>query len=98
MRPQEMQARNKKGDSGMQSDEQKKNQAQDLPLVDRIEQFERFMRECQACQQEVSPNWQFCAHCGIRRSTACPGCQKPLPPVGAPSCPNCGFTIPQRSS
>lgn len=79
----------------MQSGEQEKNQTQDLPLVDRIEQFERFMHECQECQQEVVPNWQFCAHCGTRRSTACPKCEQPLPPAGAPTCPHCGFTIPQ---
>jgi len=68
---------------------------QDLPLVERIEQFARFMKECKECQREVSPNWQFCAHCGARRSTACPGCGQPLPPAGAPSCPSCGLTIPQ---
>ena len=78
----------------MASDE-KSRQPQDLPLVERIEQFERFMKECKECQQQVELDWQFCAHCGTRRSSACPRCEQPLPPAGAPSCPNCGLTIPQ---
>ena len=76
-------------------DGDEQNQPRDLPLVERIEQFSRFMRECKECQREVAPNWQFCAHCGARRSTACPRCDQPLPPAGAPSCPNCGLPIPQ---
>ena len=68
---------------------------QDLPLVERIEQFRQFMRECRSCQQDVKPHWQYCAHCGVRRSTECPGCANPLPPAGTTSCPHCGLSIPQ---
>jgi len=68
---------------------------QELPLVERIEQFHRFMRECHSCQLDVEPHWQFCAHCGVRRSTECPRCGTPLPPSGAQSCPQCGLEIPQ---
>ena len=53
------------------------------------------MRECQDCQTEVDPHWQFCAHCGTRLATQCPGCGNPLPPAGARTCPHCGLAIPQ---
>ncbi len=66
-------------------------------LRERIERFHRFMRECLSCQQEVEAHWQFCAHCGARRSTECPRCGQPLPPSGAQSCPQCGLDIPRPS-
>lgn len=75
----------------------RREQSEPLPLVERIEEFRLFMRECRSCQEEVEPHWQFCASCGVRRSTECPGCSTPLPPSGAPSCPNCGLEIPQAS-
>jgi len=56
--------------------------------------YRDFVRECQACQQEVEPDWQACAHCGARLATECPGCGKPLPPAGAQLCPSCGLAIP----
>lgn len=71
--------------------------SQELPLVERLERFRQFMRECTSCQLEVEPHWQFCAHCGVRRSTECPGCGKPLPPSGSSSCPLCGLEIPKPS-
>ena len=45
------------------------------------EEFHQFMHECQACQREIEPHWQVCAHCGIRLATHCPGCGNPLPPA-----------------
>jgi hypothetical protein len=79
----------------MATEKQPDKEAQELALVERVEQFERFMRECRECQKDVAPDWHFCAHCGVRRSTACPRCQEPLPPAGATSCAHCGFAIPQ---
>ena len=68
---------------------------EDAALLKRHEAFHRFMRECRACQQEIEPHLQFCAHCGIRVATPCPGCGNPLPPAGAHACPSCGLAIPQ---
>lgn len=63
--------------------------------LQQLEGFHRFMQECSDCQQEIEPHWQFCAHCGIRLATECPGCGNPLPPAGARACPSCGLAIPQ---
>jgi hypothetical protein len=68
---------------------------EDASLLKRLAAFHHFMRECRACQQELEPHWQFCAHCGVRVATPCPGCGNPLPPAGAPACPSCGLAIPQ---
>lgn len=51
------------------------------------------MVECQTCQSENPQHWQYCAECGTRLATACPGCGCPLPPVGARYCPHCGMEI-----
>lgn len=51
--------------------------------------------ECEACRADVAPHWQFCAHCGSRLATACPGCGSPLPPSGAHYCPHCGIQLPE---
>ena len=67
----------------------------DASSLKQHEAFHRFMHECNECQQEIEPHWQFCAHCGIRLATSCPGCGNPLPPAGARSCPSCGLAIPQ---
>lgn len=69
-------------------------EADALPLKQH-EAFHRLMHECGECQKEVEQHWQYCAHCGIRLATSCPGCGKPLPPAGARSCPSCGLAIPQ---
>lgn len=69
-------------------------QEESTPLK-QLEEFHRFMTACKDCQQEVEPHWQFCAHCGERLATHCPGCGTPLPPAGAPSCLHCGLEIPQ---
>jgi predicted amidophosphoribosyltransferase len=58
------------------------------------EEFHRFIQECRACQRELEPHWQFCAHCGVRLATHCPGCGNPLPPAGAYACPACGLALP----
>ncbi len=61
-----------------------------------LEVFHRFIVECQACQTEASPHWQYCAECGSRLATQCPGCGSPLPPLGARYCPHCGIKIPEE--
>jgi hypothetical protein len=63
-------------------------------LLKRREELHQLMQECQECQREIAPHWQFCAHCGIRLATQCPGCGNPLPPAGARSCPACGLALP----
>ena len=67
----------------------------ELRLAEMLKSFRRFMRECQSCQREAPPYWQFCAHCGARLATQCPGCGNPLPPSGARYCPHCGLEIPR---
>ena len=68
---------------------------EEIPLLDQRKQFHEFLAECNACQEDVEPHWQYCAHCGSRLATKCPGCGNPLPPAGAHSCPSCGLAIPQ---
>lgn len=63
-------------------------------ILKRRDELHQLAQECDACRQEVEPNWQFCAHCGVRLATQCPGCGQPLPPAGATACPNCGLVIP----
>ena len=58
------------------------------------EEFHQFMQECRDCRSEIEGHWQFCAHCGIRLATHCPGCGNPLPPLGAHACPRCGVALP----
>ena len=82
------------GDSRQQQDETiGPDEAASMPLEQR-DAFRQFMRECQACQEEIEPHWQACAHCGTRLDTPCPGCGIPLPPAGAQACPHCGLAIP----
>lgn len=64
-------------------------------LLTMVERFHQFLRQCQQCQAEAAPHWQYCATCGIRLATACPGCGSPLPPAGARFCPHCGVEIPK---
>ncbi|MEZ4862448.1 MAG: zinc ribbon domain-containing protein [Caldilineaceae bacterium] len=68
---------------------------EEIELLQRRAELHQLILECQACQEEVEPNWQFCAHCGTRLATSCPGCGNPLPPVGARACLHCGLEIPQ---
>jgi predicted amidophosphoribosyltransferase len=70
----------------------------DASMLQLHEEFHQFMHECQACQREIAPHWQVCAHCGIRLATHCPGCGNPLPPAGAQACPRCGVALPQGES
>jgi predicted amidophosphoribosyltransferase len=58
-------------------------------------EFHQLLQECLDCRREIAPHWQFCAHCGIRLATHCPGCGNPLPPAGAPACTRCGLALPQ---
>lgn len=69
---------------------------QEAESLRQLEAWHDLLRECRDCQQEVDPHWQFCAHCGTRLATQCPGCGQPLPPAGALSCPSCGLAIPQE--
>ncbi len=64
-------------------------------LINQRAAFHELMQECFDCQLEVEPHWQFCAHCGTRLATRCPGCGNPLPPAGALTCFDCGLKIPQ---
>ncbi len=59
------------------------------------EAFHQFNQECLDCRREIAAHWQFCAHCGTRLATHCPGCGNPLPPLGAYACPRCGVALPQ---
>lgn len=68
---------------------------EDATLLKRRSELHSFLHECSACQEEVEPSWQFCAHCGTRLAVTCPGCGAPLPPAGAHSCPACGLEIPK---
>ena len=58
------------------------------------EEFHHFIHECLDCRREIASHWQFCAHCGTRLATHCPGCGNPLPPPGAHACPRCGVALP----
>ena len=62
-------------------------------LLKLYEGFHQFMQECRDCRR-IAAHWQFCAHCGIRLATHCPGCGNPLPPPGAHACPRCGVALP----
>jgi rRNA maturation endonuclease Nob1 len=64
----------------------------------RLDAFRQFVQECQACQTEAPAHYQYCAQCGSRLSTQCPGCGNPLPPKGAKYCPHCGMQIPGETS
>jgi hypothetical protein len=75
--------------------EQRNEAGQDETLREQRATWHHFMRECRACQQELAPHSQVCAHCGARLETHCPGCGSPLPPAGAQACPWCGLAIPQ---
>jgi len=68
---------------------------EEFNLLDQRTAFLQLMEECSECQQELDPHWQFCAHCGTRLATRCPGCGNPLPPAGALTCFHCGLKIPQ---
>ncbi|MCX6050002.1 MAG: zinc ribbon domain-containing protein [Chloroflexi bacterium] len=70
------------------------NQAE-ITLLQRRTELHDLQQECNTCRQEIETDWQFCAHCGVRLATHCPGCGNPLPPAGAQSCPSCGLAIPQ---
>lgn len=67
----------------------------EIALLDQRSAFHQLMAECNECQVEIEPHWQFCAHCGTRLATSCPGCGNPLPPAGATACLHCGLAIPQ---
>ncbi len=59
--------------------------------------FTNWCKNVKHAKRKIETNWQFCAHCGVRLASECPGCGKPLPPAGAPSCLNCGLAIPTVS-
>jgi predicted amidophosphoribosyltransferase len=70
-------------------------QEQEAAVLKRHTEWHQLIQACDECRQEVDPHWQFCAHCGIRLATQCPGCGNPLPPAGALVCASCGLAIPQ---
>ncbi len=67
-------------------------------LLKRHEELRQLIQECRDCHREIEAHWQFCAHCGVRLATQCPGYGNPLPPAGAYSCPSCGLVLPQIQS
>ncbi|MGE3540662.1 MAG: zinc ribbon domain-containing protein [Candidatus Tectimicrobiota bacterium] len=69
--------------------------AAEATLRQQHEAFHVLMQECLECRKDIEPHWQFCAHCGIRLATSCPGCGNPLPPAGAQTCPSCALPLPQ---
>ena len=79
-------------------DEQPPQQAEqsrvESTLLKLQNEFHQLLQECFDCRREIAPHWQFCAHCGIRLATHCPGCGNPLPPAGAAACPRCGLSLP----
>ena len=79
-------------------DNKKQQQSEERRLetfvLKRQEEFHQFLQECRDCRREIEAHWQFCAHCGIRLATHCPGCGNPLPPAGAAACPRCGLSLP----
>jgi predicted amidophosphoribosyltransferase len=77
-----------------QQTEQSQSEAALLKLR---EEFHHLIQECDDCRREIEPHWQFCAHCGTRLATHCPGCGTPLPPAGAHACPHCGLALPPAS-
>lgn len=48
---------------------------------------------CTECRLDLTPDWQFCAHCTARLHTACARCGIPLPPAGSLRCGHCGLTL-----
>ena len=83
------------------NDEQQRQHTEQNQVESRLlklhEEFQQFIQECHDCQREIAPHWQFCAHCGTRLATHCPGCGNPLPPAGAHACPRCGLALPSAS-
>src|SRR6266851_6524637 len=83
-------------------DEQQRQQSEqsrvESSLLKLQEEFHQLLQECLDCRRELEPHWHFCAHCGARLATHCPGCGNPLPPSGAHACPRCGLALPQIST
>ena len=75
--------------------QQSEESREESALLKLQEAFHQFIQECCDCRREIEGHWQFCAHCGIRLATHCPGCGNPLPPPGAHACPRCGVALPQ---
>jgi predicted amidophosphoribosyltransferase len=71
---------------------------QESALLKLQQEFHQLLQECRDCRREIAPHWQFCAHCGVRLATHCPGCGNPLPPAGAAACPRCGLALPSVAS
>jgi hypothetical protein len=67
---------------------------QESALLKLQQEFHQLLQECLDCRREIAPHWQFCAHCGVRLATHCPGCGNPLPPAGAAACLRCGLALP----
>lgn len=49
-------------------------------------------QSCPQCQKPVSPNFEFCPHCGARMEASCAQCKKPIEKTWA-ACPYCGNRI-----
>jgi Double zinc ribbon len=87
----------KNGRDTMDEEKQSEESREESALLKLQEEFHQFLHECRDCRREIEAHWQFCAHCGTRLATHCPGCGNPLPPPGAHACPRCGVVLPQGS-
>jgi len=84
----------------MDSEKQRQQPEQseiEASILKRHEELQLLIQECRDCRREIEAHWQFCAHCGTRLATHCPGCGNPLPPPGAHACPRCGVALPPVS-
>jgi hypothetical protein len=79
---------------GSQRNETANSSNDTLALVQWLVTFCQFVHECRACQYDVAPHWQLCAHCDVWLAISCLQCTDPLPPAGAYACPCCGFAMP----
>ena len=61
-----------------QQQPQSEERQEESTLLKLHEEFHQFMQECRDCRREIEAHWQFCAHCGIRLATHCPGCGAPV--------------------
>ncbi len=77
------------------ADESEASKALEQRFGHDVEVLSLFVQECQSCQMQAAPHWQFCSQCGSRLATARPQCGSPLPPLGARYCPHCSLELPQ---
>ncbi len=89
----------KPAENSQPSEDEKGQEEVDLAAVrqvlQRFERFRQFIVVCAECQADAPADWHYCANCGSRLTTECPGCGQPLPPYGGRFCPHCGLLVPR---